>query len=75
MFGFETYCKSNSGGSGSGGSSPPVWCSNSVPSLYGYVQKAYWDVGFLRFYRYLNRVSFSSKTYVKVSRGKNKLFS
>ena len=29
----------------------PAWCSERLPYLYGHVQSAYWDVGFLRSYR------------------------
>ena len=28
----------------------PGWCSNTVPYLYGYVQRKHWNVGLLRFY-------------------------
>ena len=31
--------------------SRPAWCSARLPYLYGHVQSAYWDVGFLRSYR------------------------
>ncbi|KND00381.1 GPI-anchor transamidase GPI18 [Spizellomyces punctatus DAOM BR117] len=27
------------------------WCMNAVPSLYNFVQKEYWNNGFLRYYR------------------------
>lgn len=56
VYGYQTYCINASSGSSSGGNLQlPVWCFKRLPSLYGYVQKAYWDVGFLRFYRHLNR--------------------
>eukprot|EP00887_Chlorella_sp_A99_P001126 scaffold14.g1126.t1 len=29
----------------------PEWCHAVPPSIYGYIQTRYWDVGFLRFYR------------------------
>ncbi|KZT24378.1 glycosyltransferase family 76 protein [Neolentinus lepideus HHB14362 ss-1] len=32
-------------------SSRPSWCSNFPPSIYTYVQAAYWDVGFLRYWQ------------------------
>ncbi|KAI0344640.1 mannosyltransferase [Trametopsis cervina] len=28
----------------------PSWCSYRVPSIYGYVQDRYWNVGFLRYW-------------------------
>ncbi|CAI5466177.1 unnamed protein product [Closterium sp. Yama58-4] len=29
----------------------PPWCFDSVPYIYGYVQRKYWDVGFLRYFQ------------------------
>lgn len=29
----------------------PAWCSGRLPSVYGFIQSEYWDVGLLRFYR------------------------
>jgi phosphatidylinositol glycan class V len=29
---------------------PALWCSNVPPSIYNYVQKEYWDNGFLRYW-------------------------
>jgi GPI mannosyltransferase 2 len=34
----------------------PAFCFATVPSMYGYVQARYWDVGFLTFYKKLDRV-------------------
>jgi phosphatidylinositol glycan class V len=28
----------------------PVWCKNSIPSVYNHVQSKYWNVGFLRYW-------------------------
>ncbi|CAG9460593.1 unnamed protein product [Pedinophyceae sp. YPF-701] len=28
-----------------------AWCASALPYIYGWVQKHYWEVGFLRFYR------------------------
>ena len=36
----------------------PGWCDRAVPSIYGYIQNAYWDVGFLNFYQKLIRLPF-----------------
>lgn len=36
----------------------PGWCDAAVPSIYGYVQHKYWDVGFLNFYEKLIRLPF-----------------
>ncbi|KAL4444210.1 hypothetical protein ABPG75_011947 [Micractinium tetrahymenae] len=30
---------------------PPPWCSARLPSVYAFIQKEYWDVGWLRFYQ------------------------
>ncbi|CAI5461302.1 unnamed protein product [Closterium sp. Yama58-4] len=29
----------------------PSWCMDSIPYIYGYVQRKYWDVGFLRYFQ------------------------
>jgi Gpi18-like mannosyltransferase len=29
----------------------PAWCAARWPSVYGFIQGEYWDVGLLRFYR------------------------
>ncbi len=36
----------------------PSWCDAALPSIYGYVQQKYWDVGFLNFYDKLIRLPF-----------------
>jgi phosphatidylinositol glycan class V len=36
----------------------PEWCDATVPSIYGYIQNTYWDVGFLNFYQKLVRLPF-----------------
>lgn len=53
---YKTYCTPDKS---INADSVPPWCSQSIPSLYGYVQKAYWDVGFLRFYMHADRVRLS----------------
>ncbi|XP_062395236.1 palmitoyltransferase ZDHHC18-A [Sardina pilchardus] len=30
----------------------PPWCSKPLPLLYSYIQDAYWDVGFLRYFQF-----------------------
>jgi phosphatidylinositol glycan class V len=35
----------------------PPWCGWRPPSVYAYIQREYWDVGFLRFYSDPARVS------------------
>ncbi|XP_060703517.1 palmitoyltransferase ZDHHC18-A isoform X1 [Hemiscyllium ocellatum] len=32
-------------------SDPPIWCHHQYPSIYSYIQDAYWNVGFLRYYQ------------------------
>ncbi|KAL6770231.1 PIGV1 [Auxenochlorella protothecoides x Auxenochlorella symbiontica] len=49
--GYLTYC----GVGRDAALQPPPWCQSTLPSLYGYVQRQYWDVGFLRFYSKLDR--------------------
>ena len=29
----------------------PQWCLAKIPDIYGYVQKTYWNAGFLQFYK------------------------
>jgi phosphatidylinositol glycan class V len=36
----------------------PLWCEGAIPSIYGYIQQEYWDVGFLNFYQKLIRLPF-----------------
>ncbi|KAL4268204.1 GPI mannosyltransferase 2 [Pleurotus pulmonarius] len=30
--------------------SPPEWCSRTIPSIYGYVQAKYWNVGLFKYW-------------------------
>lgn len=32
-------------------SEAPAWCADPLPYLYGHVQRQYWGVGFLRYFR------------------------
>ena len=32
--------------------SPHVWCSNSPPSVYSFIQGEYWENGFLRYWQF-----------------------
>ncbi|GAB4818500.1 hypothetical protein N2152v2_005546 [Parachlorella kessleri] len=43
-YGYLTFCSSSA-------VEPPAWCTDRFPSLYGYVQRRYWGVGFLQFYK------------------------
>lgn len=58
LIAYNTYCKSGSTDVDmvNRGEIAPLWCSRRVPSVYGYVQEAYWEVGFLRFYEKFVRV-------------------
>lgn len=53
---YQAYCKPSFHEAGQ----MPEFCEKSLPSVYGYVQKKYWDVGFLRFYQKIDRVSDST---------------
>ena len=41
FFGYILYCS---------GETKREWCSLFYPNLYGFVQKEYWKVGFLKYY-------------------------
>lgn len=43
MQGYQRFCEVNNG-------LERTWCRKSVPSIYGFVQEAYWNVGFLRYF-------------------------
>ncbi|XP_018310329.1 GPI mannosyltransferase 2 [Mycetomoellerius zeteki] len=34
------------------GKTDSIWCNASVPLAYSYVQKTYWNIGFLRYYQF-----------------------
>ncbi|KIO23823.1 glycosyltransferase family 76 protein [Tulasnella calospora MUT 4182] len=49
--GYYSFCTAESFDPSSSFNYPP-WCSaKPLPLIYGYVQKEYWDVGFLRYWR------------------------
>jgi len=52
VYGYYSYCGLNMVGEHA-----PEWCHKTLPSIYAYVQDVYWDVGFLRFYKHIQRVS------------------
>lgn len=52
VYGYYSYCGLNTVGGHA-----PEWCHKTLPSIYAYVQDVYWDVGFLRFYKRIQRVS------------------
>lgn len=43
MQGYQRFCEVEDG-------SERLWCKNSVPYIYGFVQEEYWNVGFLRYF-------------------------
>lgn len=45
-YGFRSFC-----GAGVDPDEAPPWCADTVPYLYGYVQRHYWGVGFLTYYQ------------------------
>mmetsp|Transcript_24015 Transcript_24015/g.33055 ORF Transcript_24015/g.33055 Transcript_24015/m.33055 type:complete len:312 (-) Transcript_24015:72-1007(-) len=44
LYGYLQFC------AGEWASHPRPWCQAPVPYIYGFVQKHYWDVGFLRYF-------------------------
>ena len=44
------------------GEAVPSWCNAALPSIYGYIQQRYWDVGFLNFYQKLIRLPFVAQS-------------
>lgn len=50
IYGYLSFCGQ--------GDQNPAWCDSTLPSIYGYVQHTYWDVGFLNFYEKLIRLPF-----------------
>lgn len=49
-YGYISFCRQ--------GHESPEWCDSGLPSIYGYVQNKYWEVGFLNFYEKLVRLPF-----------------
>ena len=54
---YDNFCRSSSLQDVGLNPHDTEYCQKTLPSMYGYVQEKYWDVGFLRFYRKLDRVS------------------
>jgi hypothetical protein len=52
---YLAHCLPGSSGAGVA-PPPPAWCSSRLPSVYGFIQREYWDVGLLRFFRDPGRV-------------------
>ncbi|WPT10587.1 GPI mannosyltransferase 2 [Picochlorum sp. SENEW3] len=50
VYGWMVFCR--------GQAQQPEWCQARFPSIYGYIQQKYWDVGFLHFYEKLIRLPF-----------------
>lgn len=48
-YGYFSFCRQEDN---------PPWCNATMPSIYGYIQNKYWDVGFLNFYEKLIRLPF-----------------
>lgn len=49
-YGWLQHCGSQHAAAAAAGQLP-LWCSQRVPYLYGYVQSHYWGVGFLKYWQ------------------------
>ncbi|KCV71238.1 hypothetical protein H696_02188 [Fonticula alba] len=52
LHGYREFCTPEAvAGASAAGLTPRPWCTNTLPLIYGFIQKEYWDVGLFRYWR------------------------